>query len=206
MIGLYDKYILPKVTHLVCSSRPARIQRQKIVPFASGMVLEIGIGSGLNLGFYDPDKVDNIIGLDPSEEMLAIAEKSLPQHSHSVRLVKGSAEDVPLKRDSVDTIVITYVMCSIPEVELALKEFKRVLKPGGRLLFCEHGMAPDPFVRKWQNRMNPIWKRVSGGCHLNRNIPKIIESGSFRIENMESMFIPGPRMASYNYWGVAKPL
>jgi len=202
-MGLYSKRILPKLTHFVCDTKPSRRQREKVIPLAEGCVLEIGIGSGLNLPFYDPDRVSRIWGLDPSLEMLRMAEAKAAQVAIDVELLAYPAEEIPLDSASVDTVTTTYTLCSIPETGLALREVSRVLKPGGRLIFCEHGVAPDASVRRWQDRLDPVWGRFSGGCHLNRAIPDLIEKGGFRIRQIDTMYLPGWRPGSFNYWGSA---
>lgn len=205
-MNLYDKYVLPKVTNVVCSSSATMKQREKVVPLASGKVLEIGIGSGLNFGYYDHEKVDQILAIDPSEEMWAMAKKKLENNPLDLTFAKGYAENIPIESQSIDSILITYVLCTIVDYESAIREFKRVLKPGGSFIFCEHGIAPSKSVRNWQNRLNPIWKRLGGGCNLNRDIPTIIKNGGFEFEKLETMHIQGPKIVSYNYWGVAKPI
>ncbi len=202
-MGLYERFVLPKVVHLTCSSKPIRYQRRKVVPLAKGRILEIGIGSGLNLPYYDPSKVERIWGLEPSMQMRAMAEKRVRETQFKVEFIGLSDDKIPLESDSVDTVLVTYTLCTIPDVVRALEGMRRVLKPGGELIFSEHGLAPDENVRRWQDRMNPIWKRFGGGCNLNRPIPSLIEQGGFKIKNMESMYIPGWKPASFNYWGTA---
>ncbi len=204
-MNLYDKYLLPKITNRLCSIGPAMKQRSRIVPQAQGRVLEIGIGSGLNFQFYDPSKVDHLFGLDPSEEMWAIAQGQISQSKFPVKFLKAPAEQVPLDDNTVDSIVITYTLCTIPDVGASLLEMKRVLKPNGNLLFCEHGAARDESVLKWQNRLNPIWKKLGGGCNLNRHIPELIKNGGFKISSLEAKYIMGFKIASFNYRGIAKP-
>lgn len=199
----YESKILPRIINKVCACGPAMKQRAKIVPHASGRVLEIGIGSGLNLGFYDAEKVDRLFGIDPSAEILEIAKLQQSGLPFDVELFANGAESIPLGTNSVDTIMYTYTLCTIPDLEASFSEMRRVLKPGGQMLFCEHGKAPDAAVQKWQNRIQPIWKPFSGGCHLNRDIPKLIEQGGFSIQQLDSMYIPGPKFASFNYWGRA---
>ena len=201
-MGFYDKYILPSVLNCACGSKPVRYQREKIVPHAEGVVLEIGIGSGLNLPYYRGDKVTRIIGLDPSPELNAMAEKTAAELGLSVEFILASAESIDLPDDHVDTVLVTYTLCTIPDAVSAAKEMRRVLKPEGKILFCEHGLAPDESVSKWQARIDPLWGKLAGGCHLNRDIPKLIRSAGLTIETMEEMYLPStPKIAGYNYWG-----
>ncbi len=153
MANLYDKYLLPKITNLLCSSSPNMKQRQKVVPLAYGKVLEVGAGTGLNFAFYDPEKVGQLYALEPSESMWSIARKKLAYKDLKVEFLKGVAEHIPMKDQSVDTIVITYTLCTIPDVPASLTEMKRVLRPDGKLIFCEHGLAPDESVQRWQRRL-----------------------------------------------------
>ena len=203
-MGFYDRHVLPKVLNWTCGMKPVQKQRQKVVPLAEGCVLEIGIGSGLNLPYYDPDKIDRVIGLDPSREMLAYAKrKSVP---FTVEFLAPRGDAIPLENESVDTVLVTYTLCTIPDAIAALNGMRRVLKPGGRLIFCEHGKAPDVGVRRWQDRLNPLWGRLGGGCNLNRDIPALIEGAGFAIDNLETMYLPStPRFAGFNYWGTARP-
>jgi ubiquinone/menaquinone biosynthesis C-methylase UbiE len=202
-MGFYETYLLPKLVHHACGQKPAMKQREKIVPLAGGMVLEIGIGSGLNIPFYNPEKVQHLWGIDPSREMWAIAGKNARKHHLDVEFIESAAESIPLDDDSADTVVMTYTLCTIPDVPAALEEMRRVLKPGGKLLFCEHGEAPDAGVRRWQNRINPLWNRLGGGCNLNRPIPRLLETSGFRSSDMQTMYIPGWKPACFNYWGSA---
>lgn len=204
-MSFYDKYILPKVLNCTCASKPIRYQRDKIVPLAEGVVLDVGIGSGLNIPFYNKSKIDYLYGLDPSKELLDIAKSIAKENQLEVNLLQCSAERMPLPDRSIDTVLITYTMCTIPDVALSNSEIMRVLKDDGKLLFCEHGLAPDKNIAKWQKRINPLWSKIAGGCNLNRNIPKLISSSGFKISNMEEMYLPStPKFAGYNYWGVAK--
>jgi ubiquinone/menaquinone biosynthesis C-methylase UbiE len=204
-MGLYSRYILPRVIHFACGLKPNMRQREKVVPHARGRVLEVGIGSGLNLPFYDPANVSKVWGLDPASEMTRIAERAARPLPFEVEFIGLPGDEIPLEDSSVDTVVVTYTLCTIPDTAAALRQMSRVLRPGGELLFCEHGAAPDARVRRWQDRLNPLWKRLGGGCNLNRPIPALIEAGGFRIKSLDTMYIPGWRPASFNYWGIAVP-
>ena len=205
MTNPYTNYILPKVTEVLCASKPIMKQREKVVPLAAGRVLEIGVGSGLNFEYYNPVKVKYIFALDPSKELLGIAKKRINKSQPTTEFIQGYAEAIPLQNKTIDTILITYSMCTIKDLITSMVEMNRVLKSTGKLIFCEHGTAPEVSVQRWQNFLNPIWRRLGGGCNLNRNIPQILESNGFQIENLETMYLPGFKPVCYNYWGVAKP-
>ena len=201
---IYNKYILPKILDFTCSLGSITKQRKKVIPLAKGNVLEIGIGSGRNIPFYDPKKIKNIYGIDSSFEMLEIFKKNSENLSFSTNFIYALAESIPFCDNSVDTIVITYTLCSIFNVEYALKEMRRVLKPGGELIFCEHGKAPDKYIIKVQDFLNPIWLRFSGGCNLNRNIPLLIEQAGFKIKKINTMYTMKIfKTLIFNYWGIA---
>ena len=205
-MGFYARVVLPRLIDAACAAKPIRKQREKVVPLALGRVLEIGIGTGLNLPFYDAAKVDRVIGLDPAEAMLGHARKRSASLPFPVEYLALEGEHIPLDPESIDTVLVTYALCTIAEPIAALEGMRRVLKPGGKLIFCEHGMAPDASVCRWQSRLNPLWRRIAGGCHLDRDIPALIASAGFRIEEIESMYLPGtPRFAGFNYWGTAAP-
>ena len=204
-MSLYNKYILPKFLNCACGSKPINYQRQKIVPLAKGKVLDIGIGSGLNIPFYNSDKIDQVIGIDPSHELIELAQELANDSKASIDFVIGSAESIPYPDNFFDTVLVTYTMCTIPNVAIANKEMWRVLKDDGRLIFCEHGLAPDKKISKWQNRIDPFWGKIAGGCHLNRDIQKLITDAGFSFESLDKMYIPStPKFAGYNYWGVSK--
>jgi ubiquinone/menaquinone biosynthesis C-methylase UbiE len=200
-VGFYSKYVLPRLVHFLCSHKVITQQRRKVVPQAKGRVLEIGIGSGLNLPFYNPEKVRHVWGLDPNEDMWNL------NRSHSVsfdvEFLQASAEKIPLDDGSAGSIVVTYTLCSVPETLEALKDMRRVLKPGGELIFCEHGAAPEQHIRRWQDRLTPIWQKAAGGCRLNLQIPTLLEQGGFKIRALDTMYIQGMKFASFNYWGTA---
>jgi len=202
-MAFYEQRILPHLIHVACSTKPNRKQREKVVPLAEGDVLEIGFGSGLNVPHYDPRKVRKIWGLEPSEGMRQKARPAVEASTLDIEFIELPGEEIPLTADSVDTVVLTYTLCTIPDAIAALEGMRRVLKPGGKLLFCEHGRAPDDSVQRWQNRLNPAWRTIAGGCNMNRDIPALIEAGGFEITSDERMYIPGARVLCYNFWGVA---
>lgn len=203
-MSLYDKYVLPKFLNCACGSKPVEYQRKKVVPNAEGIVLEVGIGSGLNLPFYDNSKVTQIWGLDPSEELSSMAKETAKNLNLDVKFISSGAEDIPLPDNYFDTALVTYTMCTIPEVIRANIEIKRVLKNTGKLIFCEHGKAPDLNIAKWQSRIDPIWGKLAGGCHLNRDIPSLLEDSGYKIIELDQMYLPStPKVAGYNYWGFA---
>ena len=202
-MGFYSKYILPKVIHKVCGLKPTMIQRGKVIPEAKGRVLEIGIGSGLNLPFYDEKKVNHLVGLDPYPNSKAL-DQAAESSPLQFEFIRESAEQLSMGNDQFDTVVSTYTFCTIDQLNQSLSEIKRVLKPSGQLIFVEHGKATDEKVLRTQNRINPIWKKIGGGCNLNRNIPKILEQNGFKISNLETMYLPGWKPATYNFWGYAQ--
>ena len=185
----------------VCGHKVFTRQRKKVVPLARGRVLEIGIGSGLNLGYYDPEAVQHVWGLDPSAAMWQMADTAGVKFG--VEFLEAPAERIPLEKGIADTILVTYTLCSVPNIIEALKDMRRVLKPGGELIFCEHGAAPDENVKKWQERLNPLWSMFSGGCNLNRSIPALIEQGGFNVRTLDTMYLPVWKPAAFNYWGTA---
>jgi ubiquinone/menaquinone biosynthesis C-methylase UbiE len=202
---IYDKYILPRAINWVCKQETSMRQRMKVIPLATGNVLEIGVGSGLNLPLYNKKKVTHLTAIEPSKEIWAknvVDTKSLP---FEFDFVEAMAENIPEDDNSFDTIVITYTLCTIMDTNKALEEMRRVLKPNGKLIFCEHGKAPDKATQKQQSFINPLWKRLGGGCNLNKDIPLIIEGNGFKMIDSNEMYIPGWKPASFNYWGTAKP-
>jgi len=202
----YERNVLPFLINLACGVKPVRRQRAKVVPLAYGRVLEVGIGSGHNMPYYDRSRVSAIVGLDPSGAMRRRAEARIAQAGLAVEFVGLSAEKIPLPDAAFDSVLITYTLCSIPDPVAALDEMRRVLKPQGRLIYCEHGRAPDASVRRWQDRLTPLWRRFGGGCHLNRDIPALLAAGGFACDDVQTMYLPGPRPMSYNYWGEAVPV
>tara|TARA_B100001175_G_C19485318_1_gene629414 strand:- start:325 stop:948 length:624 start_codon:yes stop_codon:yes gene_type:complete len=200
----YEKYLLPKLLDKCCSTKPINYQRNKIVPHVRGTVLEIGIGSGLNIPYYNKSNIHKVYGLDPSSELCEMAEKTACDHEIDINFLIDSAEEIKLVSNTIDTILVTYTLCSIPNLNEALNEIKRVMKPEAKILFCEHGIAPDLKVRKWQNRINPLWSKMFGGCNINRDIPLILLDSGFKINNLQQMYLPStPKIVGYNYWGAA---
>jgi ubiquinone/menaquinone biosynthesis C-methylase UbiE len=202
-MGLYAKYIFPAILARVMRQEPVRRQREKIVPRARGRVLEVGVGSGLNLAHYDRAKIDRLSALDPSLDLQRLARSRAEAAGIDVEFLPVSSEEIPLEDGSIDTVVITYTMCSIPDVKRALQEMYRVLRPAGSLLFSEHGRAPDAGVVRWQDRLNPLWRRISGGCNINRAIPDLLGAAGFTLAELDSMYLPGPRLLTFTYWGAA---
>ena len=204
-MGFAARYLWAPFLDWCMRQEPVMHQRAKVVPLASGRVLEIGIGSGLNLAYYDPTRVEQVCGLDPAVELQDRSRARAAQSKVAVQLFTGSAEEIPFERASFDTVVTTFTLCSIPDVARALREMRRVLKPSGRLLFTEHGLSADPGVARWQNRLNRAWLLISGGCNMNRPIATLLRDGGFTTAGVETLYLPGPRILTYNYWGSAVP-
>lgn len=202
-MGFYQSVILPKCLDLACATKPIAKQREKIVPLAHGHVVEIGIGSGLNLPHYDPSRVDRVTGIEPDAAIWRKAEPRAAACDFPVECLGLSGEALPLDDDCADTVLVTYALCTIPDPVAALREMARVLKPGGEILFSEHGQAPDRSVVRWQARIDPIWKRLAGGCHSGRDIPSLFAVAGLTLARLEQQYIPGPKVLSYNYWGAA---
>jgi ubiquinone/menaquinone biosynthesis C-methylase UbiE len=202
-MGLYSRFVLPWLIDLVMRDKEAARHRAKIIPRATGTVVEVGIGSGLNLPFYTGE-VKRLCGVDPSAELLKKARPKTERAPFPVELLQRSAEELPFDGASIDTVVVTWALCSIPDPTRALGEMKRVLRPEGRLIFVEHGLSPDSSVRAWQNRINPLWRRLAGGCNLNRKIDDLIRSAGFEISELKTEYLPGPRPMTFTYEGSAR--
>jgi len=203
-MSFYRRHVLPCLLHLVMRQQQLMPFRRRVIGAAEGSVLEIGISSGLNLPLYG-STARAVIGLEPSPELLRMARGRGASASVPVEFLKASAETIPLDDGSVDTVVTTWTLCTIPDAPRALGEMRRVLKPGGALLFVEHGRAPEPGVARWQDRRDPLWCRIAGGCHLNRKIDALISGGGFRIDSLQHARLPGPRTHSFLYEGRARP-
>jgi ubiquinone/menaquinone biosynthesis C-methylase UbiE len=203
-MGLYNDRILPHLVNWAMRDRHFEPYRERVVSAAEGRVLEIGMGSGLNLTFY-PYRVHEVLGLEPSERLLAMTRKAAGRSGLNVSLIEGSAEAIPLDRNSMDTVVMTWTLCTIPDASGALREMRRVLRTSGQLLFVEHGLAPETNIRKWQHRLTPFWKRIAGGCHLNRPIRELIENAGFEITEIDTRYMEGPKPMTFLYRGRARP-
>ena len=205
MPSLYERYVLPKLIDTACSQPPMTALRSQYVPRARGEVLELGIGSGLNLPHYT-DEVTSITGVDPSAELSATARERAAELNKPVNVLGISGEDLPIGANTFDTIVCTWTLCSIPNPYRAVEEMRRVLKPGGELLFVEHGRSDEPQIQKWQRRVEPLWKKIGGGCHLTRRADELLEAGGFSVQEKSSGYQPGPKIAAFMIHGVATPL
>jgi ubiquinone/menaquinone biosynthesis C-methylase UbiE len=204
-VGFYQRRILPRLIDFAMRREQLRALRERVVGEAHGRVLEIGIGSGRNLPFYRRE-VEAVLGIDPSPELLALARRQAAWVHFPVQLRRGSAEQLPLEDYSVDSVVMTWTLCSVAEPESALSEIRRVLRPGGALLFIEHGQAPEPAVARWQDRLTPLWRPLAGGCHLNRPIDRLVGAAGLRLAALETGYlVAGPAPFTYHYRGRAVP-
>lgn len=201
-MGFYQNRVLPRIIDLSMRNRDLVAYRERVLSAAEGRVLEVGIGSGMNLPFY-AGRVTQVVGIEPAPRLLEMAREAAKHHRVPVELISASAESIPLPDHQFDTVVTTWTLCSIPVASVALHEMRRVLKPTGRLLFVEHGRAPEENVRRWQDRLTPVWKRLGGGCHLNRPIRELIEGAGFTIEHLRTGYMRGPKPMTYMYEGRA---
>jgi ubiquinone/menaquinone biosynthesis C-methylase UbiE len=203
-MGFYSHWLFPRVLDLVMRQKQVVPFRRRIGKAAAGRVLDVGIGSGLNLPFYG-DQVAQVLGLDPSSELLHFAEERAKERPTPVELVRGSGDSLPIEDHTIDTAVLTFTLCSVADAPATLREIRRVLRPEGHLLFAEHGQAPDARVARWQDRLTPAWQRIAGGCHLNRKPDDLIRAAGFKIEALESGYLKGPSVSSFVYSGAACP-
>ena len=203
-MNFYDRWVLPSVLDLVMRQHQLAKYRREVVAAASGRVLEVGVGSGLNFPLYGK-QVEIVFGIDPSPRLLAIARRRAAAAGIHADLLQGSATAIPLADKTVDTVVMTWTLCSIPDPLTALREMRRVLKPGGKLLFVEHGLSPEPKVERWQHRLTPVWRHIAGGCHLDRKMDDLIRSTGFDLTELRTEYAQGPRMMTYMYEGCARP-
>lgn len=205
-MNVYDRYLLPWLLDLACGIGPVQEQRRKVVPQAAGRVLEVGVGTGRNMPFYTPQCVASLDAVDPGSPLMQrVAQRRAARNGLDLHFAPLSAEELPYDSGGFDTVVCTYTLCTIPDAAAALAQMRRVLKPEGRLLFCEHGAAPDAGVRRWQDRITPAWKRIAGGCHLNRDVPALLREGGFSTVTLDTGYIRGPRPWTFHYRGVATP-
>lgn len=203
-MSFYEDRILPHVIDLACGMPEAMELRKHVVPKAEGVVLEVGMGSALNLTLYNPEKIEFVWGLEPSQGMRKKAQANLDASPVEVKWLDLPGEQIPLDDESVDTVILTFTLCTIPDWLAALRQMHRVLKPGGKLWFCEHGRSPEEKVARWQDRMTPLWKRVAGGCHLNRPIRECIEAAGFTICDVNNLYMDkSPKIVGYMYLGEA---
>lgn len=202
-LGLYRKLVVPRLTDLAMRNRHLGPYRERVIGAAEGRVLEIGVGSGFNLARYPP-AVRELLALEPDPKMIGMARQKSAACERPLSFLEASAERIPLEDHSIDTVVSTWTMCTIPNIRRALEEVCRVLKPSGRLLFVEHGLAPEPAVRRWQNRLDPLWTRVGGGCHLNRPIETLLTGAGFEIDRLQTGYMPGPKLMTFMYEGAAR--
>lgn len=206
-MGFYERYVLPWLIDRVCRAGVVREQRARLVPLARGRVLEIGIGSGLNLPYYDPSQTKRVWGLDPVATAFSRAARRAAQAGLSLELLAHPGEAIPAGRHAFDTVLVTYTLCSVEDPARVLREARRVLRPEGRLLFCEHGRAPDAGLQRWQDRLTPWWKKMAGGCHLNRPVLRLIQEAGFRVEHADTAYLGGLQtVVNFNYRGVARPV
>lgn len=202
MATLYDRRVLPWLINCAMRHEEATRLRRANVPAASGVVLEVGIGSGLNLPFYTR-AVTRLYGVDPSAELLKMARPKAQDTPFPVEFFNQEARGLPLPSESIDTVVVTWSLCSIGDPPGALRDMRRVLKPGGTLIFVEHGLSPDPGIRRWQNRLTPVWRRFAGGCHLNRKVDALVCDAGFALVELRTGYVPGPRALTFMYEGRA---
>jgi SAM-dependent methyltransferase len=201
----YERHVLPPALDWACGLPMFSNMRQQVVPLARGRVLEVGIGTGLNLRHYDKNRVTHITGLDPVAQLHPLARERVAQTGLSVDLVGLSAEKIPFPDASFETVLITYTLCTIADPHAALLEMHRVLAPSGKLLFCEHGLAPDASVQRWQKRLQPLWGPLAGGCHLGRDIPALLSAAGFGVTLLQTRYLTGPKPFTFQYWGEAVP-
>lgn len=204
-MGFYGRYILPHVINCACGTRPIQRQRAKVAPLVEGVVLELGFGSGRNVPFLDPKKITKLYALEPEAGMRALSVKAAAAAPFPIEVRPEFTENLDLPDASVDTLLLTYVLCTIPDPVSALKATRRMMKPGARVVFCEHGLAPDAEVQRTQRSVEPWWKVIAGGCHLTRDIPAVLKSSGYAVDALEQMYLPKtPQFAGYNVWGTAR--
>jgi len=201
---IYDKYVLPKILSFACNSKPINYQRKKIIPSATGFVVELGVGAGANFRYYKPEKILKVIAIDPSSELNILAREEAKKYNIEIQILNQSAENIPFEDNSIDTVVSTYTLCSIPNPDQTMREVYRVLKPNGVFLFSEHGRSPDRFTVFIQDQVEFFYPFISGGCHCNRDIKKIISNSNLEFQSLDTTYLPGTqKFLGFNYWGTA---
>ncbi len=202
----YKDRVYPHLVTMLGNPKPIREVRQRILPLAEGRVLEIGVGPGVNFVHYDPAKVSKVYALEPNPGMIRMAEQQRRRTELDVEFLDLPGERIPLGDGSVDTVVSTFTLCTIPGVVEAIRGIRRVLRPGGKFIFFEHGLSPDPRVRRWQEWSEPLFQLAFEGCHVTRDIPSLIRDGGFKIEQMDTAYLaPFPKSGSHCWWGTAIP-
>lgn len=205
-MAFYRNHVYPHLVTMLGNPKPVRNIRERLVPLAEGRVLEIGVGPGVNFGHYDPARVSKVYALEPNPGMIQRAEHERRQTDLDVEFLDLPGERIPLPDGSVDTVVSTFTLCTIPGVVDAIRGIRRVLRPGGQFIFFEHGLSPDANVRRWQERTEPLFQWVFEGCHVTRDIPSLIKQGGFKMEKLDAAYLaPFPKSGSYFFWGVARP-
>ena len=205
MASWWERHGVPRLIKCACSQGQIMKVRSKVVPNASGDVLELGCGGGINMEFYDPARVTSFTGLDPSPELLAMSRAAAQARGMDADIQGGVGEAMPFADARFDTVVTTFTLCSVADQAAVLAEIRRVLKPGGTALFLEHGAAPDASVAKWQRRIEPAWKRIGGNCHLTRPISGAYEQAGFAVDRQAAAYIPKtPRPFGWYEYGVAR--
>ena len=201
---IYDKYVLPKILSFACNSKPINYQRKKIIPSATGFVVELGVGAGANFRYYKHEKILKVIAIDPSSELNILAREEAKKYNIEIQILNQSAENIPFEDNSIDTVVSTYTLCSIPNPDQTMREVYRVLKPNGIFLFSEHGRSPDRFTVFIQDQVEFFYPFISGGCHCNRDIKKVISNSNLEFQSLDTTYLPGTqKFLGFNYWGTA---
>lgn len=203
-MGIYERVVLPRFFDWALKGEGFAKMRSRLVPLAEGDVLEVGMGPGHNLAFYS-DRVRSVSAIEPLDKLREMAAERAAALARNVEFVARYAEEIPAEAHTFDSAVVTWTLCSVSDADRALTEIRRVLKPSGKLIFAEHGLAPDANVQRWQNRLNPMWRKIGGGCNLNRPMTRLIENAGFRIRDLNEGYVPGPRFAAYMYRGFAQP-
>lgn len=204
-MSFYSRYVGPKLVSCLCAMDDITAERERVIPLASGVVLEIGMGPGLNLPFYNPLSVTKVIGVDPNDAFLHLGEARHRNSCVPLEIMRAAAEALPLKDGTIDTAVITYTLCSVDDPDRALREVRRVLKREGRVLFLEHGLSPEEDVARWQHRLNPIWRSLAVGCNLTRPVADLLQRAGFAIQDIEEYYLGGaPRVLGFHCRGVAQ--